>query len=378
VTFLASLGVSSFNVLFGINVLAEGRTEAFLGGALSIGLLATAAFSLPGGVLASVWGKKATVLLALGLTGAGLLGMATMPLGNLTLGFSFLMGCGQALFGVVSLSFLAENCAPEELTSLFSLNFSLFTGAMFVGSLLAGKLPQLISAQTALIGFALIELVALGVALALREERKKVSLDLKRWRQDYIEVAVSPLARDVMIYYVFIGLGAGLVIPFFNIFLTERLHATTLVVGLVLSLSQVGIAVAVLGAPFLARRYGKVRAAVVAQLLAVPLLLMIALPQSLEVVTVSFLLRSMLMNVSTPMNSSLFMELAPVHQRSLLASMIGFAQNASRAVSAAIGGWLMGWAGYSVPYFITAALYLLATVHLWRAFRGREQRGVDS
>ncbi len=60
-------------MLFGIVVLQLGRSESFLGQILAIGLLATGVLSLPVGILADLWGKKRTLLLALGLTGTGLL-----------------------------------------------------------------------------------------------------------------------------------------------------------------------------------------------------------------------------------------------------------------------------------------------------------------
>lgn len=374
VTFFTSLGVSAFNVLFGIAVLEAGKSEAFLGGVLAVSLLATAGFSLPGGILADMWGKRKTLLLALSLTGAGILGMALLPWGTLTLVFSFLTGMGQALYGVVSMPLLAENSTPAERTHLFSLNFSVFMGAQVVGSLLAGALPGVISVQIALISFALFEGAGFIAAWQMAEETQTRAVSFGQWRKDYLELLRSSLARDIIIYCALIGLGAGLVIPFFNIFLTERLQASTLFVGSVMSLSQVGIALTGLGAPLLVSRYGKVRSSVFAQLASIPFLLMIAIPQSLSIVVLSFLARNILMNLSYPINSSLFMEVTPVKQRATVASIIGFSQNLSRAASAALGGWLMGKIGYTMPYFITAVLYLLATLHLWRAFAKREQK----
>jgi len=183
----------------------------------------------------------------------------------------------------------------------------------------------------------------------------------------------SVLVKDVFIYNTLIGFGAGLVIPFFNIFLTQRLKAPTYMVGIVLSTSQVGMAIAGLLAPFLIFKLGKVKSVVVSQLVSIPFLLMIALPQSLGIVILSFLLRSAFMNMSNPISSCFTMEITPIEQRASVASLVGMAQNMSRAASAILGGWLMEKTNYSVPYFITAILYLLASIFYWKVFTPREQ-----
>ncbi|WP_407308642.1 MFS transporter [Desulfosporosinus sp. SB140] len=186
-------------------------------------------------------------------------------------------------------------------------------------------------------------------------------------------VWTSVLIKEVFCYNSLIGFGAGLVIPFFNVFLTQRLKAPTSIVGIVMSSSQIGMALTGLLAPFLIAKLGKVNAVVVSQLASIPFLLMIALPQSLGIVILSFLLRSALMNMSSPISSGFTMEITPSEQRATVSSLIGMAQNLSRAVSAALGGWLMQVTNYSVPYFLTSVLYLLASLYYWKVFNPREK-----
>lgn len=377
ISFITALSTGAFTMLFGIAVLQLGRSESFLGEILAIGLLATGALSLPVGILADLWGKKRTLLLALGFTGVGLLGQAALPLGNLTLGFSILFGTGQAMLGVATLPILMENSIPANRTQLFSLNFAITMAAQVLGSLIAGKATDLVSSRGALIGFALLQLVASGVALVWLTEEKEASKSqthvLDNLKNYCTMLRTSKLAKDVFRYNALIGFGAGLVIPFFNIFLTQRLKAPTFIVGVVMSVSQVGMALAGLLAPFLILKLGKVKSVVYSQFLSIPFLIMIALPQSLWVVILSFLLRNALMNMSNPISSSFTMEITSAEQRATVASLIGMSQNLSRAASATIGGWLMEKTNYSVPYFITAILYLLASIYYKRAFTPREQ-----
>lgn len=376
VSFITTLSTGAFNMLFGIAVLQLGRSESFLGQILAIGLLATGVLSLPVGILTDLWGKKRTLLLALGLTGTGLFGQAALPLGNLTLGFSILFGIGQAMLGVATLPILMEISIPENRAQLFSLNFSISMAALVLGSLIAGKAPDFFSPQWALIGFALLQVVAFGISLRLSEEKAipgyhmQTIVKLKEYSKLLLK---SHLIKDVFIYNTLIGFGAGLVIPFFNIFLTQRLKAPTYMVGVVLSTSQVGTALAGLFAPYLILKMGKVKSVVISQLVSIPFLLMIALPQSLGIVILSFLLRSALMNMSYPISSCFTMEITPTEQRASVASLVGMAQNLSRAGSAIFGGWLMEKTNYSVPYFITAILYLIASIYFWKVFTPRER-----
>ena len=363
-------------MLFGIVVLQLGRGEGFLGQILAMGLLATGVLSLPVGILADLWGKKRTLLLALSLTGTGLLGQAALPLGNLTLVFSILFGIGQAMLGVATLPILMEISIPENRAQLFSLNFSISMAGLVLGSLIAGKAPDFFSPQWALIAFALLQVVALIISLRLSEVKTTPGHHVQtidKLKQYSKLLLRSALIKDVFIYNTLIGFGAGLVIPFFNIFLTQRLKAPTYMVGVVLSVSQVGMVLAGLLAPYLILKMGKVKSVVLSQLVSIPFLLMIALPQSLGIVILSFLLRNALMNMSYPISSCFTMEITPTEQRASVASLVGMAQNLSRAASAIFGGWLMEKTNYSVPYLITAILYLTASIFYWKAFNPREK-----
>ena len=379
-SFITTLSTGAFNMLFGIVVLQLGRGESFLGQILAIGLLATGVLSLPVGILTDLWGKKRTLHLALGLIGTGLFGQAALPLGNLTLGFSILFGVGQAMLGVATLPILMEISIPENRAQLFSLNFSISMAALVLGSLIAGKAPDFFSPKWTLIGFALLQVVALIISLRLPKEKaipgyhSQKIVKLKTYGKVLLR---SDLIKDVFIYNTLIGFGAGMVIPFFNIFLTQRLKAPTYMVGVVLSVSQVGMALAGLIAPYLILKMGKVKSVVVSQLVSIPFLIMIALPQSLGIVILSFLLRNAFMNMSYPISSFFTMEITPTEQRASVASLAGMAQNLSRAASAIFGGWLMEKTNYSVPYFITAILYLMASIFYWKVFTPREKELVN-
>lgn len=376
-SFFTTLGIGAFSVLFGVMVIQSGHSEQFLGSILAIGLLGTGIFSLPAGLLADLWGRKKVLLLALALTGIGLAGQALSPLGSMTAGFSFLFGSGQGMLGTVTMPILAENSPAGKQASLFSLNYSLTMGAQVIGSLIAGKFPDWLTSHGSLISFSLLPFIALLLAFSLVEQKEGGHSKAMHPKEFLNALRHSIIAKKVFAYNFLIGLGAGLVIPFFNIFLSEKLNASLSMVGTVMSISQIGMALSGLLAPYLMLSLGKVRSVVFSQLLSIPLLLMIALPQSMKMVILSYILRNILMNMNNPISGSFIMEITPTPLRATVSSLMGLAQNLSRALSVSIGGWLMGKMGYSMPYFVTAFLYLVASVFYWHAFSKHEKELVE-
>lgn len=376
-SFFSSLGTGAFTVLFGITVIQAGHSEQFLGSILAIGLLGTGIVSLPAGFMADLWGRKKVLLLALASTGLGLVGQAISPIGPMTAVFSFLFGIGQGMFATVTLPILAENSPAGEQAHLFSLNFSLTMSAQVIGSLIAGKFPGWITSHWSLVSFSLLPFIAFVLAFSLADPKGVGNGKVMHPKELVHALQHSKIAKRVFIYNFLIGLGAGLVIPFFNIFLSQKLHASLTMIGTVMSVSQIGMALAGLLAPYLMLSMGRVRSVVFFQLVSIPLLIMIAIPQSVEIVILSYILRNILMNMNNPISGSFTMEITPIPLRATVSSLMGVAQNLSRAISVSIGGWLMGKMGYSIPYFITAFLYLAASVFYWYAFADHEKELVQ-
>ena len=176
----------------------------------------------------------------------------------------------------------------------------------------------------------------------------------------------------LLVYKVIIGFGAGLVVPFFNVFLSGKLQVGTAVVGLILSFSSGATGLAGLVAPALASKYGKVKTVVGTQLASIPFLLLIALPPNIYLVSAALFMRSALMNMSSPVSSNFSMEIVEPDERGKISSLMRISDNISRAFSAAAAGYIMSRWNYEAPYFFTAVLYFIASVVYWKAFKGRE------
>ena len=108
-----------------------------------------------------------------------------------------------------------------------------------------------------------------------------------------------------------IGAGAGLVIPFMNLYFKTRFDCSSAQIGVFFSVAQVATAIAMLLGPVIARRFGKLRTATASQLLSLPFLVTLGAEQRLEVAVGAFWLRAMLMQASTPLIGAFVMETVP-------------------------------------------------------------------
>ena len=104
-----------------------------------------------------------------------------------------------------------------------------------------------------------------------------------------------------------IGFGAGLVIPYLNLYFADRFQTSNSSIGLIISLGQAATAVAMFIGPAVVKRIGEVRAVVFLQLASLPFLLLTGFTNSLLLATIGFLFSQALMNAGNPIQMSLMM-----------------------------------------------------------------------
>lgn len=421
---MSSLAQGAYGVIQGLYIMSLGFDETVLGTILSTRMLAAAIASVPAGVISDRLGRKPVLVAGGLLTTAGYLGMAVTSSPLVMITCSCIVGLAQACQMTSGAPLLAESSTQEDRARLFGVNFSLSMFVNMVGSLLGGFLPRqlgMLGQATAFrVSLALFSLVTfIGVLPASRiiencrqtgrvllesensrgtepadfvkghvdhvdEVEKcrgvirlgvgKASAVLQVAREEIRSLAVVMRNRDVtglLAYNVLIGFGAGLVIPFFNVFLSGKLGVDTAVIGLILSFTHGATAIAGLIAPVLATKYGKVKTVVATQVASIPFLLLIALPPNVYLVSVALFIRSALMNMSSPVASNFSMEIVEPDKRGKISSLMRISDNISRGFSAAAAGYIMSRWSYEAPYFFTAVLYLLASLVYWRSFRGR-------
>ncbi len=385
---LTQICLGVFSTIMNVYLLKLGFSKSYIGTFMAMASLATAVSSIPIGIMADRMDRRRTVLYAIALTAISGAGQVIFTQPQLLLLFSFTKGAATTFKGVVQNPFLMENSSPRERIHLFSVNHALQTVAGMVGSALAGILPFVLMLAAEAMGLpGMLELHQLRYALAISLVfvvlsaipilyiRERPRQPVKRSVMlDVTSIFRDRTLRDLTLYRVLIGAGAGMTVPFFNVFLTDSLRATSAQVSTVTFGSRVVLTVATLFSPFLVKRFGKVKSVLITQLLSIPALFSIAWVPSLAVVTVLFWARNSLMNMSSPITTSFAMEIVPADQRATASSAMSMADSLARTFSQMLGGFMMDNYGNSSPYYITCIIYLLASIFYNRAFAPVERR----
>lgn len=120
-------------------------------------------------------------------------------------------------------------------------------------------------------------------------------------------------------------------------------------------------------APALAERFGKIQIVVLSQALSVPFLMMLGFAPWFGVVLLAYYMRTMLMNMSSPIYSTYVMEQVDPESRGMLASLTSMASNFGWALSPTISGYLQIRYGFGPPFVLTILLYSISIgmYYLW-------------
>jgi MFS family permease len=376
--FLAWTGHGVFSVLFNLYLVEGGYKEAFVGTAVSVNALGLALAALPAGALADRWGRRRCLILGAALDGLGFMVRATVLAPGVIIAASFVAGAGQSMLAIAAAPFITEHSTPRERTHLFSAFFACALLAGVAGSAVGGWLPRVLIALPA--GFhpnllhsyraVLVMGAAFSLSAALPLLRLRGLREIAASRAD--EPAPPEATRrlfPIALNAALIGAGAGLVIPFMNLYFKNRFACTSGQIGLFFSLAQVFTALASLLGPAVARRFGKLRTAVVSELLSLPFLVTLGAERQLGVAVAAFWMRATLMQASTPLLQTFIMEALPAGLRARATSIINLVWNIGWALSATLAGVVIQRFGFAVPFYMTAALYALAATTFYLAFR---------
>jgi len=411
-------------ILYNLYLVSLGYRADFVGFVLFAVTIGGGIAIFPAGICVDRFSGKAILIwsnLLIGLAGAGQI-LFRQPAPLLVSGF--LEGVGFAFILVINAPFLTRNSSPEERPHLFSMNISLGLITLVIGEILGGALPVWFrsihwlmaplpgwassmlasqpdprSYQLALLFAGLIAAPSLVPLFMLRDNRaarSDTSIPSRLLSQQAIEVIGSlrqraranitrahfnALSRSpffiLMLVYILTGLGAGLFIPYFNIYFVQHLRASPALFGLIDGSANALTALTTLAAPLLAARIGRVNTIALTRLLSLPLLLVIGLTGVLPLAALLYPFRQGVMDMSNGVLQVYSMEVVSEQYRGLANSSYQAAYQVPWAISASLGGVIIVQLGGYPPVFLLGALcYILAIVVLWVRF-GRNQDHVD-
>lgn len=381
------IGFGMLMVIYNLYVKALGYDETVNGQIVSVMSLATALCIIPAGLISDRVGRK-KVLIYGGLAAAFVaFGRAIVEDHTGLLMLALAGGLAGAFIQVTVAPFLAEYSRPEQRVHLFTYNFSLMMAANVIGNLgggfLADGLSSYLGSEVAglkwtLAVSAVITLVAFIPILKVDPTQKK-----EKARTPFRQLFSQNKDQWILIAKfsgatIFIGFGAGLVIPYLNLYFHDRFGASSSAIGFVISLGQAATAVAMLIGPAMVKRLGEARAVVVLQMASIPFLLLTGFTNAFALASVGFFMRQALMNAGNPIQQSLMMSVISDDMKGLANSitqmqfMLGWALMGpvSTAIVAKGGAY---W-GYATVFAITAVLYFCGSLFFYFMF-GRKDLG---
>jgi len=392
-----TFGIFLFTFNFYVLSLGPGYDEAFLGTLTSVASLATILMALPAAYLAQRYSSRRVMIVA-GLLGmVAYLGMVLFPARLPLVAFRMVAGASMSLGMVAVAPFLMANTGARERQWVFSFQAGLSTVASFFGNLLAGFLPGRLGAlvgvgptdtlayqlalgsMVLLSGFSLIPLLFIRGAARSSAAVELPWVQMRRYGRVFARFLLPSLV---------IGLGAGLMQPFMNVYFRNVYGKPDPAIGVVFALGGLAMAVGQFAGPPLADRLGKIRTVMLTQALSIPFLMLLGLGAWLVptgraaagavfvVAGVAYIFRLALMNLSNPVYQTFVLERVPEQAQALSVSLTNLVFQVGWFIMPQVSGQLQvthGPVGFTYIFAGVTAFYVMAIgLEVW--FFGAEAR----
>jgi len=352
-----------------------GHGEAAIGAILSAGSLGTVLAALPSAVVVDrVPAQWVFVISALGFTAALAAQLLTASWAIL----AFCMFVTRALFTVhwvAAAPFFMRNAGERDRLDLFGFALALETMATVASAAGIGVLAHVFTRATGSevnglrAALLLSAIAALSAAIPFSRIRSAPPAGGHRPLRDFFRARNWPLVGRLTLPAFFVGCGAGLIIPFLNLYFRDRFDQSPRAIGGYFAVAQLLTMLGHLGGPPIARRMGIVTAVVATELLSIPFFLVLALAQDLQLAVFAFWMRAALMNMNQPVSVGFSMSVVAPEDQAVTNSVRELAWNTAWMVSTQAGGMLIERAAYTPPMFITMSLYAVAATLFYAFFR---------
>ena len=375
-TFFMSFAQSVFGLVFNLYVLKLGYTRDFLGILGAIPSLTVAALAVPLAIFCGSFAARKSLLASLALSFAAMGGMAVFTSRGPLMFFALLSGAAGALFAITAMPLMAR-CSPEkERQNLFSFQFAVSMTAAFAGNLASGWLTgfwasafslgdESAGAYRATMLAACALLLAAGLPAGKIKENPAAAD--RRTGAAFTALALGP-ALLVMAPQFIIAFGAGMIMPYLNIFFKSGFDLHIASLGFFMALMPLAMAAGGLMGPWLVSRAGRVKAIITFQSLSIPFLATMGFSGLLLPTVLAAFVRTMLMNASWPVYSVFMLSHFPAPQHQAASALYTAGWNLAGAASSRLSGRLQMDFGFTLPFLITITCYSAATLLLSRRF----------
>lgn len=379
--FSLSLIHVAFILILNIYLRKKGFSDPEIASLNSLRFISALVFALPLGIF--IRGKKLKPFFIISATMVPLTSILIIQSihfdFNLLIKFSFLLwGLGIMLMRVCSLPFVIRNTNSNNSTEALSLIAATWSLSTIVSGLIISGTSWIndiffvginfLDEQKVLLLITLFGLSGIYFAFKI-DERKPIYTEKfnslyihKNYDWNLIIKAISPL--------IFISIGAGLTIPFVNLFFNSVFNLTSSQFSLMGSLTGILVFLFSLSVPSLRKKFGYWMTIVIVQSIAILCLVLMALTEvyadnkfALVIAILAYILRQPLMHMAHPASNELMMNYVGEKNQELISALSSSLWSASWFFSAKIFEWLrlLNYNYYKI-FLITALLYIIGVL----------------
>jgi len=301
----------------------------------------------------------------------------TIPLIKL----SFLLwGVGMMLMRVCSLPFIIRNTTQDNSTEALSLSASTWSLATIFSGIIISGLDWInyysfgswiiyFNERNILWIITILGISAIIFALRITEKApdniQKDSTVFSLYKQYDWKVIIKALSPLIMI-----SIGAGLTIPFVNLFFNSVFHLSASEFSILGSITAFLVFTFSLLVPSIRKKYGYWFTIVIVQAISICCLIVMALMElyvnysfALIIALIAYIFRQPLMHMAHPASNELLMNYVGKRNQELISALSSSLWSASWFVSAKVFEWLrlLDFQYYQI-FLITAGLYIIGNI----------------
>ena len=371
----------AFILILNIYLRKEGYSDPEIASLNSLRFIGALAFSLPLGIY--IRGRSLKPFFSLSTVLVPLISILLIESIRLHLlpliQLAFLAwGIAMMFLRVCSLPFIIRNTTSKNSSQALSLNAATWSLATIISGLIISGLNwvsviQILDVEfffderTILWIITLVSIISIPFGFRIKEDKTKsdffgvrdtISLN-KSYDWDLILKAISPL--------ILISIGAGLTIPFVNLFFNSIFHFSSSDFSILGSATAFLVFFSSLMVPTLKQKYGYWMTIVFVQGLSICCLITLAMTElfsnshyAIYFAVTAYVLRQPLMHMAHPSSNELMMNFVGKRNQELISALSSSLWSASWFISAKIFEWLrlLNFHYYEI-FLITAVLYII-------------------
>lgn len=362
------IGLSVFSLLFNLYLKENMFTESQIGQILSWGSLGSALVAIPAAILLEkihirkilIWSTVfACIAYFFAIFSKGI---------SLIFFFMFLANMFITVYRVSVAPFFMRNSSKRERIFLFSSHSAITMLSQLLGFVAGGYLPKIFlytGLATELISayeFSLY-ISVFGTLISLFPFVKIKQAPIPKKSKNFLRGLSGyswGIITKLMIPKILVGLGAGLVIPFMNLYFKIVFQADSSRIGTYFSIMQVFLFLGMLTAPQLSKRFGMINTIVLTELLSIPFMFILAISRNLPLAVIAFVARGTLMNLNLPVSANFEMELVNPNEQAFTNAVSTLSWQGAWTISSWMGGKIIETYSFAWSFYVTIVFYFLS------------------